>query len=268
MSATIPSQSTDKVTVERRGQVVLIGINRPSFDNRIDPDTFSALARAYFDYDNDSSVRAAVLFGHGPSFSRGIDVDAYSELARSGRSFVLQDNMTDPLATGGRLQKPLIVATHGDTWNMAHELHLVGDIRVTSRDAQFGQDEASHGRFPGGGSTVRFVREVGWANAMRYMLTGDHWDATEAFRMGEVQFIADDAQGALDMALQIASRVAQCAPLGVTTTLASAHLAIDKSESEALGSLSAQYGALYRTKDFVEGREAEAQGRPPHFQGR
>jgi len=268
MSGTTPTDSTDKVTVEKRGEVVLVGINRPYIDNRIDPDTFYALARAYFDYDNDSSLRAAVLFGHGPSFSRGIDVDAFLELTRSGGSLVLKDNMTDPLAKGRRLRKPLIVATHGDTWNMGHELHLVADIRVTSRDVQFGQDEASHGRFPGGGATVRFVREVGWANAMRYMLTGEHWDATEAYRMGEVQFVADDPDGSLEMALQIASMVAHSAPLGVASTLASAHLAIDNTEAEALGSLDAQYGALYRTEDFIEGREAEAEGRPPQFQGR
>ena len=208
MSATNALESTDKVTVERRDDVVLIGINRPYIDNRIDPETFSKLARAYFDYDNDSSLRAAVLFGHGPSFSRGIDVDAYSELTSSGRSFVLEDNMTDPLATDRRLHKPLIVATHGDTWNMGHELHLVGDIRVTSSDTQFGQDEASHGRFPGGGSTVRFVREVGWANAMRYMLTGDHWGATEAYRMGEVQFVADDPTESIGHG--VADRIESC----------------------------------------------------------
>jgi enoyl-CoA hydratase/carnithine racemase len=81
----------------------------------------------------------------------------------------------------------MIVVTHGDTWNMAHELFLVADIRIASADTRFGQDENTHGRFPGGGSTVRFVREVGWGNAMRYMLTGDHWGAEEACRMGDVQ---------------------------------------------------------------------------------
>src|SRR5271156_3361178 len=268
MTVTTPSGSIGKVTVERRDELVLIGLNRPDFYNRVDPDTLSALARAYFEYDNDDALRAAVLFGHGPNFSRGIDVDAFSELGRSGRSFVLESNMIDPLAKNGGLRKPLIVATHGDTWNMGHELHLVGDIRVTSRDVEFGQDEASHGRFPGGGATVRFVRESGWANAMRYMLTGDHWDATEAYRMGEVQFVADDPNGALEMALQIASTVAHCAPLGVATALASAHLAIDNTEAEALASLNAQYGALYQTEDFIEGRTAEAEGRPPQFQGR
>jgi len=268
MSTNRRSDSTDKVTVERRDRVMLIGINRPTIFNRIDPDTYSALASAYFNYEHDTSLRAAVLFGHGQCFSRGIDVDAFAELGRSGRSFVLGDNTIDPLAKKGGLRKPLIVATHGDTWNMGHELFLVGDIRVASKDTQFGQDEVSHGRFPGGGSTVRFVRESGWANAMRYMLTGDHWDATEAYRIGEVQFVADDPDGALESALQIASKVAQCAPLGVASTLTSAHLAIDKSESEALASLDVQYGALYRTEDFIEGRKAEAEGRLPQFEGR
>ena len=39
---------------------------------------------------------------------------------------------------------------------MGHELHLLADIRVASADVRFGQDENTHGRFPGGGSTVRF----------------------------------------------------------------------------------------------------------------
>ena len=76
------------------------------------------------------------------------------------------------------------MVVHGDTWNMGHELHLVADLRVASADVRFGQDENTHGRFPGGGSTIRFPREAGWGNAMRYMLTGDHWGAEEAFRMG------------------------------------------------------------------------------------
>ena len=85
--------------------------------------------------------------------------------------------MLDPFARTQHLSKPLIAVVHGDTWNMAHELHLVADIRVASADVRFGQDENTHGRFPGGGSTIRFPREAGWGNAMRYMLTGDHWGA-------------------------------------------------------------------------------------------
>jgi enoyl-CoA hydratase len=72
--ADIPLNAAAKVTVERRDQIVLIGINRPYIHNRIDPETYAGLALAYYQYDHDSSLRAAVLFGHGDNFSRGIDV--------------------------------------------------------------------------------------------------------------------------------------------------------------------------------------------------
>jgi enoyl-CoA hydratase/carnithine racemase len=70
--------------VERRVQIVLIGINRPQMFNRIDPDTFYGLAKAHYDFDNDSTLRAAVLFGHGDNFSRGNYVEAFSALAKAG----------------------------------------------------------------------------------------------------------------------------------------------------------------------------------------
>lgn len=115
-----------------------------------------------------------MFFGHGENFSRGIDVDAFAPLARTGKPFAVKDGMLDPFARTQQLSKPLIAVVHGDTWNMGHELHLVADIRMASADVRFGQDENTHGRFPDGGSTIRFPREAGWGNAMRYMLTGDN----------------------------------------------------------------------------------------------
>jgi hypothetical protein len=161
----IPFSPEAKITVERLGAIVLIGVNRPQVYNRFDPDAFFGLAKAYYDFDNDPSLRAAVLFGHGENFSRGIDVDAFAPLARTGEPFAVADGMLDPFARTQKLSKPLIAVVHGDTWNMGHELHLVADIRVASADARFGQDENTHGRFPGGGSTIRFPREAGWGNA-------------------------------------------------------------------------------------------------------
>jgi enoyl-CoA hydratase len=258
-----------KLTIERRDQIALIGINRPYIQNRIDPEAFQALARTYYDFDHDPSLRAAVLFGHGPHFSRGIDVDGFKAAVATGKPLVEEDGMIDPLAKRGpRLGKPLVVAVHGDTWNMAHELFLVADIRVASYHTNFGQDENTHGRFPGGGSTIRFAREAGWGNAMRYILTGDHGTAAEAYRFGTVQEVAASPEAALQRAIGIAQRIAACGPLGIATTLASAHLAVDPSEAEALSRLDTQYGALYRTRDFLEGREAEAQHRTPVYQGK
>jgi enoyl-CoA hydratase len=259
----------NKITIERRDRIVLIGINRPDIYNRIDPEAYHALAKAYFSYDQDRSLRAAVLFGNGEHFSRGIDVDAFAEVAKAGNPWALSDGELDPLGLKVKhLTKPLIVVAHGDTWNMAHELFLAADIRLAAADVRFGQDESTHGRFPGGGSTVRFVRDAGWGNAMRYMLTGDHWGADEARRLGVVQEVAPDRERALQLAIEIAERVARCAPLGIQTTLASAHLAVDRSEDAAFEELSAQFGALFRTQDYLEGRRAEAEGRVPAYLGK
>src|ERR1700723_3124463 len=272
----VPLSSGAKLTIERSGQIVLFGINRPYIQNRIDPETFEKLAEAYYQYDHDPSLRAAILFGHGENFSRGIDVEGFKSLAGTGKPWLASTGPINPLAKRAprlakrapRLAKPLIVVAHGDTWNMAHELFLVADIRIASADTRFGQDENTHGRFPGGGSTIRFPREVGWGNAMRYMLTGDHWSAEEAYRMGEVQKVAPDLKEALEAGIRIANKIADCGPLGIKISLASAHLAIDHTEQEALSKLDAQFGALFHTQDFLEGVKAQAEGRKPVYQGK
>ena len=211
-----------------------------------------------------------ILFGHGPNFSRGIDVDAFAARLREANTSPPASLRTiDPLGKSGpHLSKPMIVVAHGDTWNMAHELMLAADIRIAAENTNFGQDENTHGRFPSGGATVRFVREAGWGNTMRYMLTGDHWSAQEALRMGEIQMIASTPEQALDSAIKIATRIAVNGPLGIKATLTAAHLALDQSEPVALSKLAKQYAALYGTEDFIEGRRAEAEGRAPVFTGK
>src|SRR5271170_5540684 len=116
----IPPSPDAKITVERRGQIVLIGINRPQMFNHIDPETFYGLAKAYYDFDNDDTLQAAVLCGHGEHFSRGNDVDAFSALAKSGKSFKLGVGQLDPLGRAQKLSKPLVaVATvTPGTWVM------------------------------------------------------------------------------------------------------------------------------------------------------
>lgn len=257
------------VTVERRGDIVLVGLNRPFIQNRLDPPTRSRLAEVFYQYEHDSSLRALVLFGHGENFSRGIDVDASQANIISGQRPANPAPTIDPLANSlpHRL-KAVVVVAHGDTWNLGHEIYLSADIRVAAANTRFGQDENTHGRFPGGGATVRFVREAGWGNAMRYMLTGDHWSAEESYRMGVTQQIAPTPAAALEAGVTMARKIAACGPLSIKATLTSARQYIDPIEADALSKMGALYGALYRTEDFLEGRRAEAEGRPPRYQGK
>jgi len=267
--ADVPLGPATTITVERRGDIVLVGINRPFIQNRIDPPTRLRLGEVGYQYEHDPSLRALVLFGHGENFSRGIDVDAAQAGIISGNRQTSSQPTLDLVGNAPpRRTKPMVVVVHGDTWNLGHEIYLAGDIRVAAANTRFGQDENTHGRFPGGGATVRFVREAGWGNAMRYMLTGDHWSAEESYRMGVTQQVAPTPEAALEAGVAIARKIAACAPLSIKATLASSHQVIDPVEADALSKMGAQYAALYRTEDFLEGRRAEAEGRPPKYLGK
>jgi enoyl-CoA hydratase/carnithine racemase len=267
--ANVPLGSSVTVTVERRGDIVLVGLNRPSIQNRIDPPTRLRLNAICYQYEHDPSLRALVLFGHGPHFSRGIDVDASQAGLVSGQRAASTEPTLDLLGnTPPHRTKPIVTVAHGDTWNLGHEIYLASEIRIAAANTNFGQDENTHGRFPGGGATVRFVRDAGWGNAMRYMLTGDHWSADESYRMGITQQIAPTLEAALEAASTIARKIAACGPLSIKATMNSAHQYVDSIEADALSKLGAQYAALYRTEDFLEGRRAEAENRPPRYQGK
>src|SRR2546427_10644632 len=74
--ADVPLGPSVTLTVERRGDIVLVGLNRPFIQNRIDPPTRIRLASTFYQFEHDASLRALVLFGHCEHFSRGTHVDA------------------------------------------------------------------------------------------------------------------------------------------------------------------------------------------------
>jgi enoyl-CoA hydratase len=212
-----------------------IGINRPEAQNRIDFSTFGALGQAYYDFEHDDSLRVAVLHGVGEDFSRGLDAQSWAKALASGWS--QPSNVIDPVGTRGPIRsKPLVVAVQGQVVRIAHEIFLAADVRIAARNTVFDQGEVTAGAFPGGGGTIRFVREAGWGNAMRYMLTGERWGAEEARRMGLVQDVTSPDQQ-LDRAVDLAKKIAAAAPLGVRATLASAHRSYAEGETAAFTAL-------------------------------
>src|SRR5713101_945076 len=217
--------------------VLLIGIDRIDAQNRIDIPTFSAIGQAYYQFEHDDDLKVAVLHGKGPDFSQGLDQASWGSALRNG-PFQTPQNFIDPVATAGpERSKPLVVAVQGHVTRVAHELFLAADLRIAAQDAIFNQGEVTAASFPGGGATVRFVREAGWGNAMRYMLTGEHWSAEESYRMGITQQIAATPEAALEAGIAVGRKIAACAPLSIKATLTSAHQYVDPLESDALSKL-------------------------------
>ena len=56
---------TEPMTVERDGQVLLIGVNRPAKRNAFNLAAIDALGRAYEILGTDDELRVGVLFAHG-----------------------------------------------------------------------------------------------------------------------------------------------------------------------------------------------------------
>lgn len=247
--------------------VLLIGIDRIDVQNRIDISTFTALGRAYYEFEHDDSLRVAVLYGNGPDFSQGLDLASWGAGLRGG-PFQAPPKFIDPLATGGlERSKPLVVAVQGHVTRIGHELFLAADIRVAAQDSVFNQGEVVAASFPGGGATIRFAREAGWGNAMRYMLTGANWCADDAYRMGLVQEVTPPGKQ-LDRATDLAKQIAAAAPLGVRATLASARRSLSESEKLALATLQTEFGRLLRSEDRQEYLRALQEKRTPVYVGR
>ncbi len=257
------SQANSTIVLERLpAGVLLIGIDRVEAQNRIDIPTFNALGQAYYEFEHDDQLRVAVLHGKGPDFSQGLDLQSWGVGLGAG-PFQAPPNFLDPVGTAGpQRSKPLVVAVQGRVTRIAHELFLAADLRVAAQDTVFNQGEVTAGSFPGGGATVRFVREAGWGNAMRYMLTGQDWRADEAYRMGLVQELTPTGQQ-LDRALAFAKQIAAAAPLGVRALLASAHRGLSEGEKPAMAGLQPEFARLLSSEDRQEFFRAPRENRCP-----
>jgi enoyl-CoA hydratase len=262
-----PQAKTGRVVLEKRGAVLLIGIDRAEAQNRLDPPVLIGLGKAYYQLEHDDELRVGVLYGLGPDFSFGVDVPAFLAAVAAGTYPSKDPDQQDPFGrTAPFRAKPVVVAVQGAAWFGGHELFLSADIRVAASDVNFSQPDVTRGLVPGAGGVVRFVREAGWANAMRYMLTGEQWGAEEARRLGLVQEITAPGKQ-LDRAIELAQKVAAAAPLGVRATMASAHQSL-VGEEAAFAALGAEFRHLLPTEDFKEAQRARQEGRAPVFQGK
>ena len=255
------------IITERRGHVFLIGLNRVAKRNAFDPPMFFDLARAYGAYEADPELWCAAVFAHGPHFTGGIDLAQFAPLFELEDPFRLDATQIDPFGMRSHLSKPLVIAVHGITFTIGIEMLLAADIRIAASDARFAQLEIARGLYPLGGATFRLVREAGWGNAMRYLLTADEFGAAEALRIGLVQEVTEPGQQ-FDRAVAIAERIACQAPLGVQATLRSARLSILEGEAHAAARIRQDMPAILKSDDFREGVASFRERRSASFTGR
>jgi enoyl-CoA hydratase/carnithine racemase len=256
------------VTVELRGNVLMMGLNRPAKRNAFDQPMLNALAEAYARLEDDPQAWAGVLFAHGEHFTGGLDLAQAADRIVEGKPRYDAENAIDPWGlTGRRRSKPVVAAAQGWCLTLGIELLLAADVRIAAVGTRFSQMEVQRGIYPFGGATIRFPREAGWGNAMRWLLTGDEFDAAEALRIGLVQEVTGSGEQ-VDRAVELAERITSAAaPLGVRTTLASAHRAVVEGQQTAAAHLVSDVGTLMASEDAAEGVRSFVERRPARFTG-
>lgn len=223
------------------------------------------LAEAYTFLEDDSDLRCGVLFSKGEHFTSGLDLADVAKAIESGDA-LFPSTLVDPLQLFGRERtKPVVMAVQGYCLTIGIELMLANDIGVAASDAQFGQIEIKRGILPFGGATLRFTQRCGWGNAMRYLLTGDMFDANEALRIGLVQELAEDPY---QRALVLAETIAEQAPLGVQKTLTNARKGVEGDFKSAVEQLMPAIHELMNTEDAREGVVSFIERRKADFKGK
>ncbi|TDW29225.1 crotonase/enoyl-CoA hydratase family protein [Cryobacterium psychrophilum] len=271
MTETTPpttSVQPNRVVIERLGHVLLIGFNRPEKRNAADLALLEQLSLAYGELDRDPDLRVGLVHAIGDHFTAGLDLaDVGPRLGATGLDMVPEGGVNPWQVDGHSVSKPVVMAVQGTCLTLGIELILASDVAVAAESTVFGQIEVSRGILPFGGATIRLPRAIGWGNAMRWLLTGDMFDAREALRIGLVQEIVPDGTQ-FERALALAERIAAQAPLAVQATLANARVAVRAGDAAAEAQLQPELARLAVTKDARIGMESFLTRVPAVFEGR
>jgi enoyl-CoA hydratase len=251
----------EPVTVERRGHVQVITINRPEVKNALDGAAARALAAAADELDANDELRVGVLTGAGGAFCTGMDLKAYLRGDKpniEGRGFG-GITTTPP-------RKPLVAAVEG--WALAggFELMLACDLVVAGQSSKFGVPEVKRALVAGGGAALLLPRRIPYAAAMELLLTGEAITAERAAALGLVNRLVPDGT-ALDGALRLAGQIAANGPLAVAVTKQIAREQADWTLTEGFLRQAELYKPVFDSKDAREGAAAFAEKRAPVWRG-
>lgn len=255
-----------QVTIERKDNILLMGLDRPEKLNGLTPKMFDELTDAYNELENDDALRVGILFAHGNNFTAGLDLPKFVGDMKTGKRSFFRDGQVDVYALKKKLTKPLVTAVQGITYTAGIEMMLAGDIGIAASDCRFSQLEPKRAIMAAGGATFRFVERGGWGNAMYHLLTCDEFNSEEALRIGLIQEIVEPGQQ-LDRAIEIAQQIARMAPQAVRATKESALTYLLQGEVATIDQFPEIRKRLSNTEDAAEGVQSFKERREPNFTG-
>ena len=256
----------ETITVEKRGKVAILTINRPDKLNALNKQVHTDGVAALNELRKDDSVRVLVITGAGDkSFIAGADISEFE-----GQTPVTQRNLFHEKTFFNSLEqfpKPVIAMVNGFCLGGGNELAMACDLRICSENARFAQPEINLGIMCGGGGTQRLPRLIGEGRAMEMVLTGDMIDAATAHRFGLVNHVHPAAELEAKT-LELANRIAEKAPIALQLSKEAVKFASRSNLDEGLRREVDLFAICFSTEDKQEGVAAFLEKRKANFQGK
>ena len=254
--------AAEAVLTERRGNVLLITLNRPEVRNAVNAALAAGMAAALEELDGDDSLSVGVLTGAGGFFCAGMDLGAFVK----GESAWFGDRGFAGI-TQRASRKPLIAAIEGFAVAGGLEIALSCDLIVAARGAKMGIPEVKRSLVAAGGALLRMPRRMPYHVVMELALTGEVLPAERFQEFGLVNRVVEPG-GAVDAALELAGTLAKNAPLALIATKQILQEQYDWSSSEMWDRQGVISGPVFTSEDAKEGSAAFKEKREPVWKGR
>lgn len=211
MTTTVEKTKTQTyLTIEKQDGVGIIWMDMPGENvNKVSLDMIDEFEKVFQQIQNDNEIKAAVLISRKKTFIAGADIDKFLTMKPGDAAKAALDGhvMLKKLENS---KKPFVAAINGACMGGGLELAMACTGRVASKDGStvLALPEVKLGLLPGMGGTYRLPRLVGIQKALDMMLTGKNIYASQAYKMGLVDELADAPKiltAAKRLALKIAS---------------------------------------------------------------
>jgi enoyl-CoA hydratase len=250
------------VLAERRGNALLITLNRPEVRNAVNGAVAAGVAGALDELDADDALAVGILTGAGGCFCAGMDLGAFVR----GESPWFGDRGFAGIAQRAS-RKPLIAAIEGFAVAGGMEIALACDLIVAARGAKLGIPEAKRSLVAAGGALLRLPRRMPYHVVMELALTGDTLPAERFHDFGVVNRLAEPGE-AVQGALELAQRIAKNGPLALIASKRILQEQFDWSGAEMWERQGAITGPVFASEDAKEGASAFKEKRDPVWRGR
>jgi enoyl-CoA hydratase/carnithine racemase len=242
------------VSVEERGPVSIISINRPEKLNAINKAVAIELQEAFAAFDHSAQRVAILTGGGGRAFSAGADVTDLPELWRCVPTVGI---MTD---------KPIIAAISGWCIGGGLVMAMMCDLLVASESAKFSYPEGKVGIT--GGMIAGLAARIPHKIAMEMMLVGEPINAERAYQIGLANWVVPDGRE-VEEALALAEKIVGLAPLALAAMKRFVNDGVlPKGPAELAARYGAELAAVRNSADAEEGVRAFKERRKPRYQGR